>query len=381
MAIISFGRIDKKLFLILAIIIKQLIELVINQKVPSKYSNAYLSIFPPELGTIIIGVILCFVFKNQTKKKQETKKSIKYIIYLILSRGLKTSFEYFYMEIVGDKKYKYDCLLDTVNGVEIVIITIGASLILKNKYYAHHKITMVIYCILGIICDIILGNFSIPNYSYIAIYIFFLINDCLVFCYIKYMIDKLYYSYIEILIYWGLIGLSVKLIYFAYLLIKEINNDKDSLLPKINKYLTKTNIFIVIFFQFFYKITINGIYYLLLFLVIYYLQPNHIVIIEEFAVFETSIFEDDNPNKYYTLIPFAFQFLALLFYFEILELNFWKLNKNTAKNIQAREENECEDDEDINKILNNKANIELADGQYLLDPNNLDENTEEEVLN
>ena len=58
------------------------------------------------------------------------------------------------MEIVGDKKYKYDCLLDTVNGVEIVIITIGASLILKNKYYAHHKITMVIYCILGIICDI-----------------------------------------------------------------------------------------------------------------------------------------------------------------------------------------------------------------------------------
>ena len=69
-------------------------------------------------------------------------------------------------------------------------------------------------------------------------------------------------------------------------------------------------------------------------------------------------------DKYYTLIPFVFQILCLLFYFEILELNFCKLNYNTVKNIQEREK--LQDDpknESTDFIANN--NIKLYDQYYL----------------
>ena len=179
----------------------------------------------------------------------------------------------------------------------------------------------------------------------------------------KYILDKLYYYYIEIYIYWGLIGLAFKLIYFAYVLVKKMNNEHSFLLEDIYEYFTKTNIFIVIFLQFFYYFFINGLYILLLFLSIYYLQPNHIIIAPEmFNAFLSNMFYTENTDKYYTLIPRAFQILSLLFYFEILELNFCKLNKNTVKNILARER----DDAEVGILINND-NIDLPGGEYELD--------------
>jgi len=100
---------------------------------------------------------------------------------------------------------------------------------------------------------------------------------------------------------------------------------------------------------------------------IYYLQPNYTIIIE-FFVLEISIFYEDINNKYYTLIPFILQILALLFYFEILEFNFFNLNYNTIKNIQKREE-----DEILDKLIVKKEKIELPGGEYELDFVNSDE--------
>ena len=80
MAFISYGRIDKKLFLVVAMILLKLIDLIINSEVPSEYTNGILFIFEEELGPIITGIILYFVFKNQTKEKKESKKSIKDIV-------------------------------------------------------------------------------------------------------------------------------------------------------------------------------------------------------------------------------------------------------------------------------------------------------------
>ena len=361
MAFISYGRIDKKLFLVVAMILLKLIDLIINSEVPSEYANGILFIFEEELGPIITGIILYFVFKNQTKEKKESKKSIKYIIILILSRGFNICYEYFYIYLIEDEKYNYYCLLNTANGIEIIIITFAASVLLKYRYYAHHKICMIIYCVSGITIDIILGNYKIPNYTYIAIYIIFICNEIFLYVYIKYMMDKLYYQYTEIIIYWGLIGLAFKLIFFAYLLIIEMNNDYSYIFEYIYEYFTETNIYIIIFYQFFYYVIISSIVYLFLILMIYYLQPNYTIIIE-FFVLEISIFYEDINNKYYTIIPFILQILALLFYFEILEFNFCNLNYNTIKNIQFREE-----DEILDKLLVNKEKIELPGGEYELD--------------
>ena len=87
---------------------------------------------------------------------------------------------------------------------------------------------------------------------------------------------------------------------------------------------------------------------------IFYLKPNHIIITDEFYVYISLIFYQDNPNKYYTLIPFVFQILALLFYFEVLEYNFCSLNKNTIKNIQKRAEKD-------NKINNHFMELIIDD--------------------
>ena len=74
------------------------------------------------------------------------------------------------------------------------------------------------------------------------------------------------------------------------------------------------------------------------------------------------MFYIENPDKYYSIIPFALQVLSLLFYFEILEFNFCKLNKNTAKNIRKRVGNDVGDD-DIGTLIKND-NIDLPGGQY-----------------
>ena len=93
---------------------------------------------------------------------------------------------------------------------------------------------------------------------------------------------------------------------------------------------------------------------------IFYLKPNHMIITDEIYVYQGLIFYKDKPNKFYTIIPFSFQIVALLFYFEILEFNFYNLNKNTVRNIKYRERQESED---RNKSIENV--IELGDMYYL----------------
>ena len=66
----------------------------------------------------------------------------------------------------------------------------------------------------------------------------------------------------------------------------------------------------------------------------------------------------------------------MLFYFEILELNFCNLNKNTAKNIQARErQQECNEDE-LRESVGNKK-IELVGQYYLVDDDSSSKNEDE----
>ena len=82
------------------------------------------------------------------------------------------------------------------------------------------------------------------------------------------------------------------------------------------------------------------------------------IITDEIHVYLGIILYKNKPNKAYSVIPFVFQILALLFYFEILEFNFCGLNKNTAKNIKNRERIEFE------RKSMDSSRIELG-GQYI----------------
>ena len=68
MAIISIGRINKKLFLILFLIIVRGINRIAINETPSEYFNYYVCAFEEELGTIIAGIIINFLFRQKQKK-------------------------------------------------------------------------------------------------------------------------------------------------------------------------------------------------------------------------------------------------------------------------------------------------------------------------
>ena len=374
MAIITLGRIDKKLIFLVFVTIVRTIDLVITYEIQDDYSIDIILTFVQEIGAILLGIILLFIFKQKLQKKESKRKSFKYFIYFLILRTVKSCYEKMYGYFVKEKKYKWNNLLNTINGVEIFLMTLGTFILLKYKYYIHHYISMTIYCALGIISDFILGSFSMMNYKYIYIYLIYFINEVMIFCYMKYMMDKLYYHYSEVLLYWGITGFISKFFIYLGLLIHEYKVDNnDGFISEIKTYFSEANIFVIIFFQFFYFLLYGSVYFLLIILMLFYLRPNHMIVTDELNVFIGLIFYKDKPNKYYTLIPFFFQILALLFYFEILELNFLNLNKNTIRNIQSREKKEGEGNE---RKKSSSYLIELED-QYYLKDNQLGSTAEE----
>ena len=218
---------------------------------------------------------------------------------------------------------------------------------------------MGLFCFLGCLNDYILGNYFIIGYKYVYIYIIYLINDTFTFCYLKFMMEKLYYHYTELLVIWGILGVIVKLIIFSGMIIHEYVIDTNDIVRGFHTYFTQTNVFTIIFLQFFYFLLDGGVYYLLTLLELYYLRPNHMIITDEINVYLDIFFYEERRNKYYSLIVFLIQMFVLLFYYEILEWNFLGLNINTAKNIQFRERSESQQRESV------LSEIELGDQYYI----------------
>ena len=103
-------------------------------------------------------------------------------------------------------------------------------------------------------------------------------------------------------------------------------------------------------------------------LTVYYFSPIHTftsyIIVKMFNL----LLRKDTEYKYFSLIPFVFQLLALLIFLEIIEINFCDLDKNTKRNIEKRqfEENlkllnqEIIDDDD-----DEKESIEVSPGYII----------------
>ena len=376
MAIITLGLLDKKLYLIIVIAIVRTINIIISNETDGYYNGIICSI-NEEVGSIILGIIVIFIFKPKKEKKIEDKNNIKYLFILFMLKTIKLLYERLHRYIIKDPYYRYTTILNTINGFEIFLMSLATFILLKYKYHIHHMISMVGFCFLGILNDIVLGNYSLIGYKYLYAYIIYIINDLLVFCYLKYMMDKLYYHYTELLLIWGIIGIIIQILIYFGIIIYESVNDIDGIINDFKTYFAQTNIFTIIFLQFFYYILDGGLYYLLTLLELYYLRPNHMLINDEISIYEDIFFYAERKNKIYSLIIFLIQIIVILFYYEILEFNFWGLNKNTAKNVQIRERSESEIRE------SNISEIELGDQYYIKhdkteltdeDPNVTDDN-------
>ncbi len=69
MAIITLGLLDKKLYLIIAIAIVRTINEVISEETDGYYNGVICSM-GEEVGSIISGIIIIFIFKPKKKKKR-----------------------------------------------------------------------------------------------------------------------------------------------------------------------------------------------------------------------------------------------------------------------------------------------------------------------
>ena len=334
MAFINLGKIQKKLYLIIIITIEILIYLYTLRE-GENYFNGIFYIFIEDLGPLIVGIILFFIFKPKNEKK--SKKGYKELIILFVLKIIKCCYDCLYTYFIQDYIYNYEMLSNTINGVEIFLISIITFFLLNYKYHIHHIISMILYLLLGIGNDLILDSYSMLKYDYLYIYIIYIINEMFLFCFLKYMMDELFYHYTELLLLYGMFGLVIKIFIYLLLIIIEYKTENFIIIGLLKYYFQETDVIYIIFYQCLFFIIERGIYFLLILLVSFYLSPNHNIITENISAYLSIFIFEEDTNKYYSIITFALQLFILLFYFEILEFNFLGLNKNTLRNIRIRE--------------------------------------------
>ena len=120
--------------------------------------------------------------------------------------------------------------LSTCQGIEIVLITIFAKLLLKYKYFIHHYLSIIIFFLSSIAFDLLLKNYNSflrnlnIHYKYvkalqILLYIGKVLAESVYYCYIKFMIDKHYHNYWNITASIGIMvcAINIILIFLSFL--------------------------------------------------------------------------------------------------------------------------------------------------------------------
>jgi len=229
-------------------------------------------------------------------------------------------------------------ILSTKVGIEIILITIIAKLLLKYEYYIHHYISLFIFFIFSVSIDLLLDNYSyLSKKKFLEIFlnIIYIITKVVYYCYVKYMIDKHYHYYWNIMLFSGIIQLVNFLIINAFILILPKDN---SFRLSFFEYINEVPIGIIIS-KFIISFIFKFIFRALEILTIFYLSPEFLFISSNVAKIIIYL-KEGNKYKYISIIFFILQFFCLMIYLEILELNFLNLNKNTKRNIKLRIDDE-----------------------------------------
>ena len=384
MKIIKLGLINKKLLLpiLLAVILQ--ISNMLNKYLP--FNDFYSSIGEPSssLGQSLIKLIP-YILRIKKNDSSFSKDKFKNYFFLFLSvlflfgtdillKDLKIGID---MKVVG--------ILYLKDILDLILLLVLSIVILKYRYYIHNVISLVLFSIFGIIIDIILESFQKLN-GIDVLYFLDGVSKSLLFTYCKYLMDVKFIKYWDIEFCIGLFSFIFVLIKFIIRIIIAQSDDESS-----------ENFFADIEFKYiilslFLNLITGFLVNLLTILIINVLSPNHIAITNDIMKIFMIIFDniqsndnnrenedqkkDDKKNEnmgddkkdndntdsynYFFLIPFVFQLLSLLFYLEILEYNFCKLNVNTKKNILLREE-----EGRLTKKKSYQSDIDVGSGMFI----------------
>jgi hypothetical protein len=191
--------------------------------------------------------------------------------------------------------------------------------------------------IFGIISEIILETYNNLNWKRVLVICTRILGvavNATYYCYQKYLMEKLYYPYWNVAFVPGVVMFLLACIFLAVVL---ANEDKEK--AKLS--------FIRIFYSFFKEdvglavgkmilvFVFHAIMSPLAILIIYYFNPNFVLIIFQFSRVVKNL-TTIKASKIYIIIFFVLQFISLMIYLEIIELNFCGLNKYTKRNIELR---------------------------------------------
>ena len=349
---IKVGTFNKVLSIPFLLALFQIIITIYELFYPEKIKTPFVNLYPDSFGQIaiiIIPYIKCFSFTTQKKKakcqRPKKKNCLHYFILLLLYslNIFATSICNFFSE---KKNYMNSIILiifdilSTNVGIEIILITIIAKLLLKYEFYIHHYISIFTFLIFCVSIDLLLNNYSyLSNIKILEIFlnIINIVTKVVYYCYIKYMIDKHYHYYWNIMLSLGINQLAICIIINIYVLIMQ-KLKKNSITFIFFEYLNEVPIGIIIS-KFIISFIFKFIFRALEILTIFYLSPEFTFISENVAKLIIYL-KEGNKYKYISIIFFICQFFCLMIYLEILELNFLKLNKNTKRNIKLRIEDE-----------------------------------------
>ena len=333
------GIIGKKLYLTILLALIMISHSVFKRLITKGQSISLIN----NLGGSVIEMLSIFIpyifkFKGKTEKSSRKCTKANFIDYFILfviilsNRGINKLIDFL------DIKTLPISSAWIFSGFLIIFNLFFTVIMLKAKYYIHNFISMVLCFIFSVIIDLIMGNLKdIKLSSFIHLIPGLL--DSLLLCYEKYLMDKKYHSYWNVLFFIGLDYFIIYSIHFIINIIIDPNN--NSIFNTIRKS-EKKNIIINFFLD---AILEDYLKVLLTLLVLEYFSVNHELISESlcrivnFTISIISIYK-----KYTTVLSFLilafFLIISLLFYLEILEFNFCNLNKNTKRNIMLREKEE-----------------------------------------
>ena len=369
---IKLGTFNKILLFPFLLALSKIILLIFDLYYPEKQRNIILDGFSKAFGQIAIKIIphlKCFSLSNQEEKIKckcqcSGKNCLHYFILLFLFTVDIVAISYSELKLTDKIGINISDFVSTKDAIIIILITILTKLLLKYEYFIHHILSIILFGLISVSIDLLLNNYKLLSKADLIVILFnslSIITKAAYLCFIKYMIDKQYHYYWNIVLSHGILLLSIfSLLLFIFLMIPK--GKDDFIDTEFYNYFDKVPVVIMIF-KFILNFILQFIFHGLQILTIFYLSPEYILISDSLVrILYFFLIHYKNYKVYICIIFFILQFFSLFVYLELLELDFLNLNKNTKRNIKLR----VDDDSHDRTGSLDTYNFEVGDG-YMID--------------
>ena len=271
---------------------------------------------------------------------------------------------------------KNNAINDEFNFFSYIIIFIVSALIFKNTYYRHQYCSITILVLLGI--SKLLIRITFLEINYIIILQNFILDfiTTIIYGYLKGLMKYKFFSIYKCNYLPGLINIVIIIIcYFS--LGKQINNfinqtNNENISIEFNTFNIIFSILTLIgsaFYGLFMNQILNNytIFHIFVPLNLFYLI---------FQINDTTQLKDNFVEYILLVIIDIVEFIIMLVFLELIEINFCSLSYNTKKNIRNRANRESSDLDNQNKNNDNGNDSSLINDEMDDEDNNIEEKNE-----